>query len=68
MSIPVDGFRVQSRGDHGWLLLACGILSSSSDIEGCRGGVVLKNKLNGHQGEVCETVYNTIQHNKLYFT
>ena len=35
LSILVDGFRVQlqSRGDHG--PLACGILSSSSDIEGC---------------------------------
>ena len=32
----VDGFRVQSRGDHGWSPLACGILSSSSDIEGYR--------------------------------
>ena len=36
LSILVDGFRVQSRGDHGWPPLACGILSSSSDIEGCR--------------------------------
>ena len=36
LSILVDGFRVQSRGDHGWPPLACGILSNSSDIEGCR--------------------------------
>ena len=36
LSTLVDGFRVQSRGDHGWPPLACGILSSSSDIEGCR--------------------------------
>ena len=36
LSILVDGFQVQSRGDHGWPPLACGILSSSSDIEGCR--------------------------------
>ena len=36
LSILVDGFRVQSRGDHGWPPLACGILSSSSDIGGCR--------------------------------
>ena len=43
LSILVYGFRVQSRGDHGWPPLACGILSSSSDIEGCRavvGGVI----------------------------
>ena len=33
LSILVDGFRVQSRGDKP---LACGILSSPSDIEGCR--------------------------------
>ena len=36
LSILVDGFRIQSRGDHGWPALACDILSSSSDIEGCR--------------------------------
>ena len=36
LSKLVDGFRVQSRGDHGWPPLACGILSSSSDIERCR--------------------------------
>ena len=36
LSILVDGFRVQSRGDRGWPPLACGILSSSSDIEGYR--------------------------------
>ena len=31
-----SGFRVQSRGDHGWPPLVCGMLSISSDIEGCR--------------------------------
>ena len=36
LSILVDGFRVQSRGDHGWPPLACGTFSTSSDIEGCR--------------------------------
>ena len=36
LSIGVDGFRVQSRGDHGWPPLVCGMLSSFSDIEGCR--------------------------------
>ena len=35
----VDGFRVQSRGDHRWPPLVCGMLSSSSDIEGCQAGV-----------------------------
>ena len=44
LSILVDGFRVQSRGDHGWPPLACGILSSSSDIEGCRAVVSDYNK------------------------
>ena len=36
LSILVDGFRVQYRGDHGWPPLVCGMLLSSSDIEGCR--------------------------------
>ena len=31
----VDGFRVQSRGDHGWPSQVCGMLSISYGIEGC---------------------------------
>ena len=34
LSILVDGFRVQSRGDHGWPPLACDILLRSPDIGG----------------------------------
>ena len=36
LSILVDGFRVQSRCDHGWPPVVCGMFSSSSEIEGCR--------------------------------